>query len=206
MFIAKLATSPDQYVMQVVLVMFSICVHELAHAYTALQQGDSTAADDGHLTLNPMVQMGGMSIVILLLIGISWGAVPVRPNRMRHPHSHALVAFAGPAANLILFGLFAVATAIAVQVLPRPYAMMFFQGASLNLVLCLFNLLPVPVLDGWSVFEYFFPTMRRVDEQTRNVTTFIVLGIAFMTPAFTILFIIGDRVTATLVERALSIV
>ena len=89
--------------MQLLVVVFSVCLHEYAHARAALWQGDATAAEQGHLTLNPLKQMGPMSLIMLLIIGIAWGAVPVNPGRMRHRYSDALVSFAGPATNLALF-------------------------------------------------------------------------------------------------------
>ena len=94
------------------IVIFSICCHEYAHAQIALWQGDSTAYENGHLTLNPFKQMGVISIITLLIIGISWGAVPVNPNRMKHKYSEALVAFAGPFTNLFLFFIFSIVSAV----------------------------------------------------------------------------------------------
>src|SRR5512137_2480723 len=105
-FVSSLAQDPFYFFSWVGIVAFSICFHEYAHASMALKRGDDTAAKLGHLTLNPMVQMGPMSIVMLLLIGIAWGAVPVNPGRLRTRADAALVSFAGPAANLLLSLLF----------------------------------------------------------------------------------------------------
>ena len=81
LFVEMAKSNPFFYFSWVFIVVFSICVHEYAHAATALQLGDDTAAQSGHLTLNPMVQMGGTSLAALLLVGVAWGAVPVNPPR-----------------------------------------------------------------------------------------------------------------------------
>lgn len=171
------------YITWVTIVMFSICFHEFAHACMALREGDSTAATAGHLTMNPLKQMGMLSIVMLLVVGISWGAVPVNPYRMRARYSPALVAFAGPAANLFLV----LAFSCLYVVFNRQFGLELFNhtlyiGAVLNTVLFLFNLLPVPMLDGWTVFSYLIPNLKAVSGEVRNAVTFIIIMLCFMTP------------------------
>ncbi len=172
--------------------MFSICFHEFAHAYVALKQGDSTAAERGHLSLNPMVQMGAMSIIMLLIIGISWGAVPVNPSRMRRRYSHALVSFAGPAANILLFFVFCFLDVLFQNSGIPTYNQMFLVGAVLNAVLFLFNMLPIPILDGWIVFNYFIPILRKVNDEVKNAVTFLIFILFFMTPLFGWFFAAGN--------------
>ena len=126
------------YIMWVTVVMFSICFHEYSHAYAALLQGDSTAAERGHLTMNPMVQMGTFSIIMLLFIGISWGSVPVNRRKFRHKYSDALVSFAGPAANVLLFLVFCLMFTLSrnhIEIIT--FQQMFFVGAALN-AFCLY--------------------------------------------------------------------
>ena len=168
---------PMPAVIQALVVIFSICCHEFAHAWTALKQGDSTAADAGHLTLNPMKQMGVFSLVTLLILGISWGAVPVNPSRMKHKYSEMLVSFAGPAMNLLLFVGFTLAYVINLDFLHNPGLKLLTEtGAILNVVLFVFNLLPMPPLDGWSVFG---PWLRRYlnfnSEWVKGTTIFLVM-------------------------------
>ena len=162
LFIEKLATDPAFFFMQLALVIFSICCHEYAHARAALWQGDSTAADSGHLTLNPLKQMGLYSLFLLFFIGIAWGQVPVNKLRMRNRYSSAVVAFAGPAANLFLFLTFTILAGQSIRIYGAenipPVILLFLNlGAVLNIVLFVINILPVPMLDGWEVFEFFFP-------------------------------------------------
>ena len=108
LFITQLFEDPQRFFIWLLVVIFSICCHEFMHAWAALKQGDPTAADEGHLTLNPMKQMGPFSLVMLAVCGIAWGRVPVRPWQMRHRHSDALVSLAGPATNFGLFLIFGI--------------------------------------------------------------------------------------------------
>ena len=164
--------------MQVFIVVFSVCCHEYAHARIALWQGDPTAADEGHLTLNPLKQMGVMSLLMLALIGISWGQVPVRPELMRKKCSEALVAFAGPAMNLLLFFAFAMLASIArLKGWSETADLFFVLGAIINIVLFLFNMVPAPPLDGWNVFNYFFPKVFSFHSEVgKGLTIFVFLG------------------------------
>ncbi len=106
LFIFYMSESPAYYFSWVFSVMFSICVHEYAHAAMALHHGDDTASQRGHLTLNPLVQMGIRSLILLFVIGIAWGSVPVNLAKLRTRRSAAAVAFAGPLANLFLCVIF----------------------------------------------------------------------------------------------------
>lgn len=203
MFIKLLFNDPNTYFMWVTLVVFSICCHEYFHARVALWQGDSTAADQGHLTLNPMKQMGLFAIVMLMLIGISWGQVPVNPSRMKHKYSDALVSFAGPFMNLMLFFIFATGASLVTKFSPYvPYnssgpefgAMMLLSlGAALNIVLFIFNMLPIPILDGFNVLCYFFPGIHNVNPELRNGITIVLFIVAFI--YFDIIWKIGFFIT-----------
>ena len=64
-------------------VILSITLHELAHGWAALRQGDTTPRDTGHMTWDPLVHMGGMSLIMFALIGIAWGVMPTDPSRYR---------------------------------------------------------------------------------------------------------------------------
>jgi Zn-dependent protease len=178
-FIQTLQTDPFRYLTTVVIVMFSICVHECAHAWVALREGDDTPAWLGHISLNPRVQMGWQSIVILLLFGIAWGAVPYNARNFRNPWSGALMAFAGPLANLILSFLFAAGIAIALHFHPvgdtdpGPALQFFALASSLNAMLFVFNMMPLPILDGWKVLSLFIPDMTRIPPQHASSISWI---------------------------------
>ena len=86
-FITALWQDPYWFFCASFLVVFSICCHEFMHAWVALKEGDPTAADEGHLTLNPIKQMGIYSLILLALFGIAWGQVPVNPANFRSRNS-----------------------------------------------------------------------------------------------------------------------
>ena len=102
MFIVRtLFNDPYHFFMIFLIVVFSVCLHEFFHAWAAVTEGDESLRD--HLTLNPLKQMGVMSIIMFLFLGIAWGSVPVRKELLRNRKSLLKTALAGPAANLLLF-------------------------------------------------------------------------------------------------------
>lgn len=175
MFIEYLFQDPHFYFMRIFIVTFSVCCHEYAHARAALWQGDSTAADAGHLTLSPLKQMGGLSLIMLFVLGITWGAVPVNPYRMKHSYSSALVSFAGPMMNIILFTLSAFFLALAFSIRANESALnMLAEISVINFVLFALNIMPAPMLDGWKVYSYFFPKINTHGSEFGNGLTLII--------------------------------
>ena len=100
-FVQNLFTNPLYFWLVTLSVIPSICLHEYSHAQTALWMGDDTAASHGHLTLNPFRQMGWISLIMFLIIGIAWGAVPVNRNNLTR-RGAVLVSLSGPLMNLFL--------------------------------------------------------------------------------------------------------
>ena len=99
---------------------------------------------------------------MLAFFGIAFGMVPVNPQRMRHRYSEALVAFAGPAMNLILFFAFCLLTAVTHLLGAQDAAVnLILFGAIINMALFLLNMLPVPMLDGWAVYKNVFPKISK---------------------------------------------
>lgn len=151
-------------------VIFSIVMHELAHGWAALRSGDDTPRATGHMTWNPMVHMGPMSLLMFAIIGIAWGAMPVNPLNFRGRHDEAIVAGAGPAMNL---GLGMAACLLgAAWILAAPGSLaphlsdniraFFFVGAAVNIALMLLNLLPIPPLDGSRILAHYADGYRRL--------------------------------------------
>ncbi len=162
MFFIQNLFEPDgrfYYVAVVLTVIISIVVHELAHGLAALYFGDDTPRLAGHITLNPIVHMGGFSLVFLFLVGIAWGQMPVNPSRMRGRHAHAYVALAGPLSNIVLALLALTALGLWRRYFPAVDPTLMHDNARLaiylfgvtNIVLCFFNLVPVPPLDGSTI-------------------------------------------------------
>lgn len=84
-------------------VIFSICLHELGHGVAAIWQGDDTPVRLNRMTMNPLVHMGGMSLLAFAIIGIAWGVMPTTPSKYRWGRrGNVPVAAAGPVVNLIL--------------------------------------------------------------------------------------------------------
>ncbi|MBN1268100.1 MAG: site-2 protease family protein [Kiritimatiellae bacterium] len=196
LFVSLALQDPAYYFSWVLVVMFSICVHEFAHALIALKLGDDTAARSGHLTLNPMVQMGPSSIVMLLVIGIAWGAVPVDPSRIRSRAGSATVAFAGPGANLVLSAVFALLALVAARFgAGESLALRFLVlGSTANGVLFVFNMLPVPMFDGWSVFALAFPRMHNITPQQAQAVSWVFLAAVLVTGLFGLVWSAGGVV------------
>lgn len=182
MFLNYLQSNPDFYITWVILCGFSVCVHEYSHAAAAYHQGDDTAARNGHLTLNPLVQMGKTSLIFLFVFGLAWGMVPVTPNRMRKHYSAALVALAGPLSNLFLCLVFCAVTAIALVgggpgVREHRAMLVPTIGAQVNAVLFLLNMLPLPMLDGWSVYSHIWPELKTIQRRMNPMHAFIALAV-----------------------------
>jgi len=160
------------YLAWVLTVVVSIVLHELAHGFAAIRLGDRTPILRDRLTLNPFVHMGAFSLVALLLMGMAWGQMPIDPSRLRGRHAEAQVAFAGPAMNLLLawMALTALALLLRFNLLDDTVnwqanltTLLTVFGIA-NTVLFVFNLMPVPPLDGSHVLASFHRGYARFAE------------------------------------------
>ena len=163
-----------QIVIAFIVLLFSLTVHESAHAWTADRLGDPTARLLGRVSLNPIVHADPIGTVLFPLLAlvsgvplIGWAKpVPVNVRRLRHQRrDYVLVAAAGPASNLVL----AVVAALLLSALPvspvilgepnvsAPLASLLSLGVQLNLLLAVFNMLPIPPLDGGNVLSGLLP-------------------------------------------------
>ncbi len=136
-------------------VVISITLHELAHGWAAIRLGDNTPIRQNRMTGNPMVHMGPYSIMVLLLIGIAWGQMPIDPSRLRGKFAEAWVAIAGPATNFILallgltmLGVIQRFDLLAGMGIEENALNFLFYFGSINAILGVFNLFPIPPLDG----------------------------------------------------------
>ncbi len=203
-FIKEALTQPVFYGSWVLVVVFSICCHEYAHAAAALRCGDDTAAARGHLTLNPLVQMGVASIILLLVIGIAWGAVPVNTANLRPRWRRAAVALAGPATNLLLAAVFGAGVAIvSVFFGGRDSLGVLFTflatGAVANSVLFVFNMLPVPMFDGWSVYALAVPAMDRIPPAQAASWSWFLLAVMMFSRLFSWVWQAGEWLAVLLI-------
>lgn len=135
--------------------LLCITLHELSHGYVAFRLGDSTAKDRGRLTLNPIKHLDPMGLLMMLVFHVGWAKpVPVNMFRFQNPkRGMALTALAGPMSNLLITMVFlflfgAVYIPFSQSAVGRYFLQMLELTASISLGLAVFNLLPIPPLDG----------------------------------------------------------
>jgi Zn-dependent protease len=163
----------------IAIIIISIVIHELAHGLAALSQGDDTPRVSGHMTLNPIVHMGWLSIIFLLMTGMAWGAMPVNPSRFKSATwGDAMVSLAGPFSNLLLctIGVLAMKLTGDAAFVSQDFLRMF---ALINAALFVFNLLPIPPLDGFQAIAAFVPPLQpwRVDPMAMLVGFFLLSSV-----------------------------
>ena len=162
--------------------LLSFPVHEFAHAWTAYQLGDSTAKHFGKLTLNPIAHFdpvgGSMLILSVLITGFPFGfaQTPVNPRNLRGRHGEAIVAAAGPLSNLLIAAIVAIPLRLFFPLTaPDPFLSTTVVEQILKFIvlysiaLGLFNLIPIPPLDGGTILFSFLPP--RLVWQWRPVLT-----------------------------------
>lgn len=146
MLILDLFSNPISVIIFLLAIALAIGVHEAAHAWTADKLGDSTARLMGRTNINPLVHLDPLGTILFLLAGFGWGKpVPVNEHRLRRDTDIILVALAGPASNLLI----ALALGLLYRVLPpSPFHDVLSLFVTINLSLMIFNLIPIPPLDG----------------------------------------------------------
>lgn len=141
--------------------LLAITIHEFSHAWVANYLGDSTPKRAGRVTLNPLAHLDPLGTIMLLLVRFGWGKpVPINPNNFKNPRlGSALTAVAGPVSNFLLASLLAFVYTIA-GLSGSTFGTFIVLTIYMNLVLMVFNLLPIPPLDGSKFFALFFPVLE----------------------------------------------
>ena len=169
--------TPQEYILIACVALIAITLHELAHGYTAYKLGDNTAKEQGRLTLNPIKHIDIFGLIALIVIHIGWAKpVPINPMNFKSRKSGTiLVSIAGPLTNLLLAVIFAVMLKVTYGL--NIYLSFFFQyGVILNIGLAVFNLLPLPPLDGSKILASLLPLkLERLFYQYQRYLSFIVL-------------------------------
>ncbi len=150
-----------------IVIFVTLPFHEFAHAYVAYKLGDNTARYRGRLTVNPLAHIDYMGSLSILLFGFGWAnPVPINPNNFKNPKAGmAISAFAGPLMNILLafvgsFGFYGFRSLLysSGNEIYMYIALIMWYFCTLNIGLAVFNLLPIPPLDGWKVLGVLLPS------------------------------------------------
>lgn len=179
--------------------LMAITFHEVSHGFIAYLRGDNTAKNLGRLTLNPLKHLDIIGTIMIIVIGIGWAKpVPVNFNNLRSPKRDMIwVSAAGPITNLILAILSAalirfivpltepIPDSSSLQLFLEPVLLMLAFSVYINLILALFNLMPLPPLDGGRVLMGLLPDRLALKlARIEPYGMIIIIGLVFFTDVF----------------------
>ncbi len=172
----------------IVAMLVAVTVHEFAHAWTAYRLGDPTARNRGRLTLNPISHLDPWGTLLLVLVGFGWAKpVPVEPSYFANPRTGMLaVALAGPLSNFAVAFLLGVPLKMGMDFTGPGgvLGVLLIVTIRLNIALGLFNLIPIPPLDGSRVVEMVLPPQYARDYARLQPWATLVLLVVLFTGAF----------------------
>jgi len=189
---------PEVLVLLIPVLLFSLVFHEFSHAWVANKLGDPTARYAGRLTLNPMAHLDPIGGLMILFVGFGWAKpVPVDIRYLSNPRVDMMkIAFAGPASNLLL--AFIGGTILRLGFVHGTMAMMIMFFTQINIMLAVFNMIPIAPLDGSQIFSGLL--IRTNPELVRNLQIYgpqILMGailIGYFTPISPIWWFMGPFV------------
>ena len=189
---------PEVLVLLIPVLLFALVFHEFSHAWVANKLGDPTARYAGRLTLNPMAHLDPIGGLMILFVGFGWAKpVPVDIRYLSNPRVDMMkIAFAGPASNLLL--AFIGGTILRLGFVHGTMAMMIMFFTQINIMLAVFNMIPIAPLDGSQIFSGLL--IRTNPELVRNLQIYgpqILLGailIGYFTPISPIWWFMGPFV------------
>ncbi|OHA89039.1 MAG: hypothetical protein A2741_02575 [Candidatus Zambryskibacteria bacterium RIFCSPHIGHO2_01_FULL_43_27] len=154
------------FVFSIAILIMSVVIHEVSHGYAAYFQGDKTAEYQGRLTLNPLMHLDIWGSLLVPIISYSLGGfiigwakpVPYNPYNLRNQRwGEAIVAVAGPASNIVMATIFGLLIRFTGVALPESFIQIAATAVFINILLAIFNLVPVPPLDGSKILFSLFP-------------------------------------------------
>ena len=186
--ISNLKTDPAGTIIYLLMfavgILFSLIIHECAHGYVALKCGDPTAKWMGRLTLDPRKHLDPIGTICMLFLRIGWAKpVPINPRNFRnYRRDYILVSLAGIIVNLIVFLLSTIVTVLIYKYATASWLVYVYQFfimlAQMNLSLAIFNLLPIPPLDGYRFLDQFvFKGSLSMNPQTMQIVQIIFLAV-----------------------------
>ena len=145
--------SPEVLVLLIPVLLFALVFHEFSHGWVAYKLGDPTAKNQGRLTLNPIAHLDPIGSMMILFVGFGWAKpVPVDSRYLANPRKDMMkIALAGPASNLLLAFLGGIL--IRLTGYAGPLTSMLILFTQINISLAVFNMIPIPPLDGSQIFS-----------------------------------------------------
>ena len=187
--LSYLFTNPLSFLIFLAALFLAISIHEAAHAWAADRLGDPTARFSGRLTLNPFAHLDPLGTLMLFLFGFGWGKpVPVDYYNLRQPRRDAaLISLAGPLSNLVLAIFISLVWRLGIYLSPpsgQILSFFFFPLLQLNLVLGIFNLLPLSPLDGGKILTGLLPSSQSEAVESFLESYSLILLILLFLPLF----------------------
>lgn len=181
-FISLLLSDPVAFLILAVVLIIALTIHEFAHAWMADRLGDPTPRHQGRLTLNPLAHLDPLGTAMIFLIGFGWGKpVQFDPYNLKDPVKEtALIALAGPVSNLLMATLLAIVLPLVSPILGSDLIQTIgYFAIFYNVMLAVFNLVPVHPLDGGKVLVAFLPRRLALeyDSFMLRYGTFVLLAL-----------------------------
>lgn len=153
--LGDLFNNPIAFLMWLIALLLAITIHEFSHALAADRLGDPTPRLQGRLTLNPLAHLDLFGTLMMIVAHFGWGKpVVFDPFNLRHPRRDAaIISLAGPTSNLLLAAL----CSFIIRVFPYSITLLLVPVITMNVILAIFNLIPIHPLDGFKIVEGLLP-------------------------------------------------